>query len=117
VVPKRRLAKNPLHSSECTSLTEYRKTILSLATATGDVQIFYILHSLLPDLLPFVQLTHYTCLRMKCYCIAVERIREDFRQTGITSRRGEVNLKRILASSCTFSTVKQKSRVTVGKVK
>jgi hypothetical protein len=111
-VPKLWLAKNRLHSSEFTSLTEYRKTLLSLVTATGDVQIFYTLHSLLPDLLPFVQLMHYTFLRMKCYCIAVERVREDFRQIGITSRRGEVNLKRILSSNYTYSKMKQKLRAT-----
>jgi len=112
MVPKRRLAKNRLQSSELTSLTEYRKALLSLATVTGDVQIFYTLHSLLSDLLPFVQLMHYTCFCMKCYCIAVERVREDFRQIGITSRRGAVNLEQILSSNCSYSTVKQKSRAT-----
>jgi hypothetical protein len=101
-----------LHSSEFTSLTEYRKALLSLTAATGDIHIFCTLHSVLPELSPFVGLLHHTRFRMKCYGIAVKRVRDDFRQVGITSRRGEVNLKRILSSNCTYSTVKQKSRTT-----
>jgi len=67
---------------------------------------------LLLVLSPFVEMLHCTCSGTKRSCIAVERVRENIRQVGITSSRVEINLKRKISSIRTYSRVTQKSRAT-----